>query len=406
MPDSDVAFDPHADLDASGRHAELRREDGQWILVDVGSRNGTWVNGERVGRAPLKDGDEIECGPGGPRLRVELRPPLVGPGPARPDAATMQATPVADAGPVRVDAPTVNATPGHGVGAMPQTTPPPPPTPTPTPSQAPPVAPAGEPKLYGQRTVGLMIDEALEKARSESGGGAARWRIAVAVLVALLFATLGVLAVVFLGGGDVERPDPGHVAASNAAALFRVVATRPEGGDETLCTAFAVRPQLVATTARCVLAIEARRSAGATIDLRGAAGTVTPGRMWRHPAYVEGQPGADVGLVQVAGQTPSLASLAALDQLRGLEDGAPLLAFGYAGEVARTVETDVHEVVALPAGGVRLEHAAPAPEGAPLFDASGAVVGLHALTPGAGGGGGPGYGVGGELLLGLLAGLN
>ena len=62
MPDSDIAFDPHADLDASGRHAELRREDGQWILVDVGSRNGTWVNGERVGRATLKDGDEMHLG--------------------------------------------------------------------------------------------------------------------------------------------------------------------------------------------------------------------------------------------------------------------------------------------------------------------------------------------------------
>jgi predicted component of type VI protein secretion system len=71
MPDSDVNFDPEVDLDASGRHAEIRNEDGRYLLIDTGSRNGTWLNGQRIKHAALGQGDEIEFGRGGPTLRVE-----------------------------------------------------------------------------------------------------------------------------------------------------------------------------------------------------------------------------------------------------------------------------------------------------------------------------------------------
>ncbi|MBT8483221.1 MAG: FHA domain-containing protein [Myxococcales bacterium] len=70
MPDSDVNFDPEVDLDASGRHAEIRSENGRYILIDAGSRNGTWLNGQRVKHAALRADDEIELGRGGPRLKV------------------------------------------------------------------------------------------------------------------------------------------------------------------------------------------------------------------------------------------------------------------------------------------------------------------------------------------------
>jgi pSer/pThr/pTyr-binding forkhead associated (FHA) protein len=71
MPDSDVNFDPEVDLDASGRHAEIRNEDGRYLLIDTGSRNGTWLNGQRIKHAALGSGDEIELGRGGPRLEIE-----------------------------------------------------------------------------------------------------------------------------------------------------------------------------------------------------------------------------------------------------------------------------------------------------------------------------------------------
>ena len=70
MPDCDVNFDPEVDLDASGRHAEIRNEDGRYLLIDTGSRNGTWLNGQRIKHAALNIGDEIELGRGGPKLEI------------------------------------------------------------------------------------------------------------------------------------------------------------------------------------------------------------------------------------------------------------------------------------------------------------------------------------------------
>lgn len=72
MPDSDVNFDPEVDLDASGRHAEIRNEDGRYLLIDTGSRNGTWLNGQRIKHAALSKGDEIEFGKGGPKIEIDL----------------------------------------------------------------------------------------------------------------------------------------------------------------------------------------------------------------------------------------------------------------------------------------------------------------------------------------------
>jgi hypothetical protein len=56
---------------ASTEHALLYRRDGRWWLEDLGSRNGTLLNGERL-RAPaiVATGDEV--GIGGVRLRIEL----------------------------------------------------------------------------------------------------------------------------------------------------------------------------------------------------------------------------------------------------------------------------------------------------------------------------------------------
>ncbi len=48
-------------------HAEVRFEDGRWIVADLGSRTGTFVGGLRVARADLANGDELLIGPA--RLR-------------------------------------------------------------------------------------------------------------------------------------------------------------------------------------------------------------------------------------------------------------------------------------------------------------------------------------------------
>ncbi|MFC5061566.1 ATP-binding cassette domain-containing protein [Actinomycetospora atypica] len=50
------------DLLASRFHAELRREGERWVLVDLGSSNGTFVNGSRTKRQPLGPDDVVGIG--------------------------------------------------------------------------------------------------------------------------------------------------------------------------------------------------------------------------------------------------------------------------------------------------------------------------------------------------------
>lgn len=66
LADNDLTVDdPHV----SARHAELRFDRGQWWLRDLGSRNGTSLNGEPVRSVvAVRHGDVIQCG----RVRFQL----------------------------------------------------------------------------------------------------------------------------------------------------------------------------------------------------------------------------------------------------------------------------------------------------------------------------------------------
>jgi hypothetical protein len=46
----------------SRRHLELRALDETWMAVDLGSTNGTWLLGQRLGRARVLPGDELVLG--------------------------------------------------------------------------------------------------------------------------------------------------------------------------------------------------------------------------------------------------------------------------------------------------------------------------------------------------------
>ncbi|ACQ80355.1 FHA domain containing protein [Beutenbergia cavernae DSM 12333] len=50
------------DVTVSRRHADFRREEGGFVVRDVGSLNGTYVNRERIESARLKAGDEVQIG--------------------------------------------------------------------------------------------------------------------------------------------------------------------------------------------------------------------------------------------------------------------------------------------------------------------------------------------------------
>lgn len=59
------------DRHVSRRHAAIRLERGVLMLRDLDSSTGTFLEGENVAEAELRDGDVIELGRGGPRVRVE-----------------------------------------------------------------------------------------------------------------------------------------------------------------------------------------------------------------------------------------------------------------------------------------------------------------------------------------------
>jgi len=59
LSSSDVVL---ADSNVSRRHAELRKEGSRWMIVDLGSTNGTMVNGKLAREQSLEPGDRIAFG--------------------------------------------------------------------------------------------------------------------------------------------------------------------------------------------------------------------------------------------------------------------------------------------------------------------------------------------------------
>jgi hypothetical protein len=60
------------DPNVSRQHAEIRPRGGAWVLTDLGSTNGSLLNGRRIeGPEVLKAGDEIEIGTSAIRFELE-----------------------------------------------------------------------------------------------------------------------------------------------------------------------------------------------------------------------------------------------------------------------------------------------------------------------------------------------
>ena len=59
LPECDVVVD---DAGVSRQHARIRRTDGGFVLTDLGSTNGTMVNGEPIQEHVLEHGDRITIG--------------------------------------------------------------------------------------------------------------------------------------------------------------------------------------------------------------------------------------------------------------------------------------------------------------------------------------------------------
>jgi membrane-bound lytic murein transglycosylase D len=71
---AELRFHDAQDTVVSGHHAQIVFERGAYQLLDLGSRNGTWLNGRKLaGKQALRTGDRIGFGhPGGPVAEVEI----------------------------------------------------------------------------------------------------------------------------------------------------------------------------------------------------------------------------------------------------------------------------------------------------------------------------------------------
>lgn len=89
-PHCDLRFDADRDLDVSSRHATVILQGEMFSLRDLGSTNGTFVNGKRLAADHvIISGDEIQFGKQGPKVKVTLlRQQRTGPGQTLPPDTT------------------------------------------------------------------------------------------------------------------------------------------------------------------------------------------------------------------------------------------------------------------------------------------------------------------------------
>ena len=145
-PSCEVVLD---DKSVSRRHASIERRGDGWAVVDQGSANGTFIDGEPVREAPLLDGQEVRLGMIAMRVEIEGAPTLsegtmLLPSPMSP---SYMSSPAPVAPPPRAVAPVAPVAPARAAAPPPPLAPMAPPVP-------PPVAPAWgapEPAYTGGR---------------------------------------------------------------------------------------------------------------------------------------------------------------------------------------------------------------------------------------------------------------
>jgi S1-C subfamily serine protease len=367
----------------------LRVDGGELWLYDLGSANGTRMAGLPVKRVVVPSGAEIEFGGGGPRVRVGYA------GATPPIPATI-------------------ANPGY-----------------PDEKLTSPARPGANGPKVGQRTVALMIEQALARARREPQ----KLRLMVLALSALLVLTVGGVVVAYRLrppgdvalrremvkimeqqraasdaeraalqnkldelGGKLRAKGGADIAKANRAAVWLVAVHSPTGQEEGFCSAFAVGDDRLATNAHCVAAAEELRRRGGQIVVvqNGNAKSRQPvERMKRVRGFVPGGTtiSPDVGWLKVDGKLPTKTMLATASEYQALATGDPMFTYGFPGRLADIsapeatfVEGVVGRITTLDgrAGDVTqmrlIQHSAftsGGTSGSPIFNAAGHVVAVN-----------------------------
>lgn len=393
-PDNDIVLDANHDREASGHHAELRREGNAWIVVDLGSRNGTFVGGERVERRQLVSGDEIALGTKGPRVRIELQTPAV-PDPS-PQAA-QASPPMAPAAGARVGQRTLAAMVSAAVNAA-------------------------SARVRPGRT--MEINAIVERKVSEATASQRRTAYVLgAVLIAALGGLGGLIYWTTRSQDDIQHlreelaqlppEDPrrkeietrlGTLHPANASLGRNLYDRSRKGifmlaiGSEGICTAFAVRPSTLATNARCIHEARARGGSVKAIENEGR-GEVKFDvvDMRPHPSYRQGDPNSitpDVGVVTIRGRAAMVLEIATQKELSVSGAGDDVYVIGFPDRLM-DVSNPAATFLAAHIGRVTGAAGRPVPykdnwlvqhdasstrgtTGSPIFDGQGKVIAINA----------------------------
>jgi serine protease Do len=133
------------DTRASSRHAEVYFDGVDFQIKDLGSTNGTFLNGIRIRQARLRQGDIVEFGLGGPKLQFDSD---------KPEAAEIRTT---DMNPISSPPPQLH---NHNLSEK-------------------------SVKEFGRDTVQVMLNRAVDLSSR-------RWKIALALSMGALVATIAI----------------------------------------------------------------------------------------------------------------------------------------------------------------------------------------------------------------------
>lgn len=158
LPDNLIQID---NLAVSGHHAKIYFEADHYVLEDNNSLNGTFVNGRRVSKVALKDGDEVTIGKHVLALKDEWHESGAGktqplPAEAKPMVPTLESTVVLDTKKAR-EMLARSASEAAAAASSKIAAPAPASVPAGSPAAAPAMAPAPPPQTHARERTGVLI---------------------------------------------------------------------------------------------------------------------------------------------------------------------------------------------------------------------------------------------------------
>ena len=368
-PDNDCVFSSDDDQQVSGYHAEIRIVDDAAYLIDLNSKNGSYVNEHKVTRHPLLSGDLVQLGENGPGFIVEYARASIKPAIEPPDN-----------------------------------------------------------KLYGKKTLGLLIDQALKTVGKSPGQGTSkstdyfeslmdkkvkRTSLKIKVIVAAAIVFTGITAL-FLWYYIYTKPAVtnvyqttqvvsgenagGIIANTNRYNVFMIAGTKKQSVDnneiEGFCTGFAIAPSLIATNAHCVK-VAGEKYSYIYVLMNGAPrNRYSVTKMISHPAYSEETISPDVAIFKINGQLSSWVKMASPSELAAIAPGVPMFLYGFPGRLnnvkspeATFIRGEIGRVTTFAqhlgqfGENTLLQHSAfctGGTSGSPMFNANGHVIGINA----------------------------